>query len=228
MKKKILVVAAHPDDEVLGCGATVARKVKEGYEAYTLILGGCTTSGEGERGGSVPPARMKEIRSQADKANKVIGVKEVYRSDIPDNRFDKVALLDIVKVVEGHIKKIKPALIYTHFTGDMNVDHRMTARAVLTAARPVPGCSVEAIYLFEVLSSTEWGVPGDDAFRPDSFVDVSSFLEKKIEAMKAYATEINEPPHPRSLEGIRTLAGYRGGVVGKKYCEAFVTARSVE
>ena len=223
MKNRILIIAAHPDDEILGCGGTVSRLVKEGSEISVIILGQGMPSraqvkeGEEENG---YPALLKE---QSRQANRIIGVKDLYFYDLPDNQFDTVPLLVIVKIIEDLKKKLQPDIIFTHFSGDLNVDHRITYQAVLTAARPVPNESVKEIYSFEIISSTEWNFP--TSFQPDLFFDIEDTIGLKLEALKKYNEELNRFPHPRSLEGVELNARSWGMKTGIKYAEAFKVVR---
>ncbi|MDD5680705.1 MAG: PIG-L family deacetylase [Candidatus Omnitrophica bacterium] len=225
MKKRILIVAAHPDDEALGCGGTVARLIKEGHEAFTLILGEGITSRDRRRDVHRREADIKKLRGEAGRANKILGVKEVYFFDFPDNRFDTVALLDIVKAVEEVKRRIKPSIIFTHYEKDLNVDHQIVYKAVITAARPVKEESVKEIYSSEMPSSTEWSYPL--AFSPDIFFDISGTIHTKLNALKAYETELRKYPHPRSAEGVKLMAKTWGMKTGLGYAEAFKTVRSI-
>jgi LmbE family N-acetylglucosaminyl deacetylase len=227
MAKRILIVAAHPDDEILGCGGTAARLVKEGNDVYTVILGEGITSRDADA--SRQKDRREEIdrlRKEAHEANRMIGVKEVFTFDFPDNRFDSVPLLDIVKVIEKVKDKVKPAVLFTHYGEDLNIDHRLTFRAVLTASRPLPGETVKEIYSFEILSSTEWNYPL--SFSPDCFFDISGTIDIKTAAMEKYGCELREYPHPRSLKGIRLNAEQWGMKAGLPYAEAFKAVRLVK
>lgn len=218
--KTILIIAAHPDDEVLGCFGTVSRLIQEGYEAYTLILGeGKTSRGEGHK-------EIEILRKEIEKANKSIGIKKVFIESFPDNSFDSVPLLDIVKKIIEIKEKIKPDIIFTHYEKDLNIDHQITYKAVTTATRPMKEESVKEIYSFEILSSTEWNYPL--SFSPDIFWDISETLNSKIEAMKCYKSELREFPHPRSLKGIELNATYRGMQVGKKAVETFKSVRVIK
>ena len=223
--KKILIIAAHPDDEILGCGGTVARMVKEGCEAYTLILGEGITSRDEVRDRAKREGEISKLRKQIYKANEIIGVKDVFVYDFPDNRFDTVSLLDIVKVVEKVKKEIQPDIIFTHYEHDLNIDHQITYRAVITATRPMVYESVKTIYSFEVLSSTEWKYP--QGYSPNVFVDISDTLDLKIKAMTEYTSELCQYPHPRSVEGIKVKAQMRGMEVGCKFAEAFMLIRNL-
>lgn len=214
----ILVVAAHPDDEVLGCGGTIARLAKEGHDVFVLILGGGMTSR-----GEIEKEKIDQLRNDATEANKIIYVKKVYFCDFPDNKFDSVPLLDIVKAVEKLKNELRPDIIFTHHENDLNIDHKITYKAVITAARPMEGESVKEIYSFEVLSSTEWNYPL--SFSPDVFFDMSNTLDLKLKAMETYKTELREFPHPRSLEGIRLNSKHWGMKTGLKEAEAFKCVR---
>ncbi len=220
LMKKILIVAAHPDDEVLGCFGTVAKLIEQGYSAYTLILG------EGKRSrGEVDSSALDGLRQEALKANSTIGIQKLYLEDFPDNRFDSVALLDIVQTIEKVKEEVKPDIIFTHSRNDLNIDHQITYKAVITATRPMQKECVKEIYSFEILSSTEWNYPL--SFSPNIFWDVSDTIDKKIEAMRCYRSELREFPHPRSLEGIRLQAQLWGMKVGKEFVEAFECVRVV-
>lgn len=223
--KKILIVVAHHDDEILGCGGTVNKLVNEGNEAYTLILG------EGPYSRYTNEDRIKaekeslEKKKRAIKANSIIGVKEVFFKKFPDNRFDSVALLDIIKAIEEVKVKIMPSIIFTHYKGDLNVDHQLTYKATITASRPMKDESVKEIYSFPILSSTEWNFPL--SFSPDVFFDINETMERKLKAMQEYQSELRDFPHPRSLEGLKVSAKNWGMLVGLNYTEAFKLIRLI-
>jgi LmbE family N-acetylglucosaminyl deacetylase len=223
MSKTILIVAAHPDDEVLGCFGTVARLIKEGYEAYTLILGEGKTSRDEKRDIEEKLNEISLLNDEIKLANEIIGIKKVFVESFPDNRFDGVDLLDIIKVVSKVKEEVQPDIIFTHYEHDLNIDHQTTYKAVITSTRPMEDECVKEIYSFEILSSTEWNYPL--SFSPDTFFDISTTINKKIEAMKEYTSELCFYPHPRSLEGIELNAKYQGMRVGKKYVEAFKSIR---
>jgi LmbE family N-acetylglucosaminyl deacetylase len=223
---KILVVVAHPDDEVLGCGGTMARLALEGNDVYTLILGEGITSRDKKRMKVKRGGEIAELRKQARNANKILGVKKVYTFDFPDNRFDTVPLLDIIKTIEKSKEDIKPDIVFTHHYGDLNIDHQITFKAVMTAFRPTKDESVKEIYSFEIPSSTECNVPSSlTHFMPDYFVNINKSLEIKINALKEYETELRDFPHPRSLKAVEINAKYRGIMLGFKAAEAFKTVR---
>jgi len=223
--KKILIIAAHPDDEVLGCFGTVAKLVKEGYEAYTLILGEGKTSRDEQRVVENKKDEIKILNNEIQNANNIIGIKKIFVESFPDNRFDSVDLLDIVKIISKIKEEIRPDIIFTHYENDLNIDHQITYKAVLTATRPMKNESVKEIYSFEILSSTEWKYP--ISFSPDVFFDISNTINLKLDAMKEYNSELCIYPHPRSLEGIRLNTKYQGMRVGKEYVEAFKSVRVI-
>lgn len=224
----VLVIAAHPDDEILGVGATVAKHIKDGDVAYALILGEGQTSRTQTRE-KTDESVVSALHNDSLEAAKKIGYKEVFFEYFPDNRFDRCDLLDIVKSVEKYVSELKPDIIYTHHGGDLNVDHQYTYKAVMTGTRPVNGCCVKEIFCFETVSSTEWNFAyNGNAFSPDTFVDVEDTFDVKLEAMKCYKTELCEAPHPRSLENLEVCAKRWGSVVGRKYVEAFETMRVIK
>lgn len=223
--KRILTVAAHPDDEVLGCGGAMARHSAEGDEVYVAILGEGSTSRE-EKRESADMEMVAGLKRDARAAAAILGVKEVFFFGLPDNRFDTVPLLDVIKPIEKLIADLAPRIIYTHHGGDLNVDHQVTARSVLTATRPKPGIGVEEVLAFEVLSATEWGFGRiQHAFRPEVFINITGFLETKLKALSAYPTEVCEFPHPRSLEALRAAGLRWGSVAGFRAAEAFELVR---
>jgi LmbE family N-acetylglucosaminyl deacetylase len=229
MNKKIsvLVLAAHPDDEVLGCGGTIARLTKEGIPVSVAILGEGITSRYQTRS-SADPALLDDISRNAKKAAAVLGVTDVRLFRLPDNRFDTVPLLDIVKLVEQLLDEIQPALVLTQHGGDLNVDHTIVFKATLTATRPAPGSPVKEVLAYEVPSSTDWAFQtGQKVFSPNVFYDVSATLDVKMEAMKTYAGEIRSPPHPRSLDAVRENAFRWGHITGVRAAEAFESIREI-
>ncbi|OGO20352.1 MAG: GlcNAc-PI de-N-acetylase [Chloroflexi bacterium RBG_16_50_9] len=226
--KKVLVIAAHPDDEVLGCGGTIARHAQQGDEVDCLMLGEGITSRRSRRE-DVNTKELQQLKSDARQAARVLGIKKVFFKDFPDNRFDSVPLLDIVKAIEEVKGKGRPEIIYTHHHGDLNIDHEITFKAVLTACRPLPGETVKEIYSFEVPSSTEWHAgSAQNYFMPDVFVDVAATFPKKTEALKAYRTESREYPHPRSPRALEIIARRWGVAVGRELVEAFKLVRWVK
>lgn len=224
---KVLVVAAHPDDEILGCGATAARLVSEGHEVNFAILGEGLTSRQSERS-ATDSKYLDLLHQRAHAAAEKVGVKNLVLYKLPDNRLDSVPLLEVVKIVEQLVERFTPQAIYTHHGGDLNVDHEVIHRAVLTATRPVEGSPVREIYAFEVPSSTEWAFQRlNQPFRPNFFVEIASTLEKKIAAMQCYESEARKFPHPRSPEALRAIATRWGSVAGCAAAEAFELVRSI-
>ncbi len=225
----ILVIAAHPDDEVLGCGGTMARLAMEGNDVYTLILGEGVTSRDKKRDRINREKDLGELKNHIIEANKLLGVKKTYTFDFPDNRFDTVALLDIIKAIEEVKGDVSPDIMFTHHHGDLNVDHNITFRAALTACRPIKDESVKEVYSFEIPSSTEWNAPSSITyFMPDYFVDVSKGIEAKNNALKEYKSELRDFPHPRSLEALELNAKQWAIKVGLEVVEAFKTIRIIK
>jgi LmbE family N-acetylglucosaminyl deacetylase len=223
----ILVVAAHPDDEILGCGGTMARLALEGHDVRIAILAEGMSSRYARRE-EADQRQLGHLHANAQQAADKVGAKELVLCKLPDNRLDTVPLLEVVKVVEDLIVRFRPAVIYTHHPGDLNVDHGVVHRAVLTATRPTAGQCVREIYSFEVPSSTEWTFQQlGPSFRPNVFVDIATTLETKIAALACYETEARPFPHPRSAEALRAIATRWGSVAGLQAAEAFELIRSV-
>jgi LmbE family N-acetylglucosaminyl deacetylase len=224
----ILVIAAHPDDEVLGCGGTIARYAAGGHDVQIAILGEGISSRHTQRG-DAPQPELQKLQADARAAAAAMGARSVVFGGLPDNRFDQLALLDVVKQVEAWIAIARPDAIYTHHPGDLNVDHGVAFRAVLTATRPgASPVSVPDLYTFEVPSSTEWAFQRiAPAFRPNVFVDIADGLEQKIAAMQCYESERREAPHPRSPDVLRAAATRWGSVAGMAAAEAFELIRSL-
>lgn len=225
--ERILVVAAHPDDEILGMGGTMAKDIKDGDKVSVCILGEGITS-RYDRREEAKEEEIQQLENDSRRALEILGVKDVSYHRLPDNRFDSVDLLDIVKIIEKTLKQVKPEVIYTHHRGDLNIDHRITFDAVMTATRPQGNNRVRKILSFEVPSSTDWVDPSPErAFLPNVFVDISDTLDKKIEAIKTYQSEIRNFPHPRSIEAITITARKWGTKVGLNMVEAFVAIKEV-
>jgi len=221
MNKTILVIAAHPDDEALGCSGTLTRHAQEEDTVHLLFL----ADGETARSGV---ADIKKRNTAAQAAAEIMGAEPPILLGLPDNRLDSLPLLDVVQHLEIHIRGINPEIIYTHHGGDLNVDHRITHQAVLTACRPIPGGNVTAIYGFETLSSTEWASPETSpGFNPTRFVDISKQLDNKIAALKCYDDEMRPFPHSRSYAAAKHQAHLRGASVGVDAAEAFSVVREL-
>ncbi|MCM8774881.1 MAG: PIG-L family deacetylase [Candidatus Omnitrophica bacterium] len=229
MKRSILVVAAHPDDEILGCGATLARLAEEGHRVHILILGEGITSRDEKHHSNTVQRQLVRLHKGVGKAGKILGVVSTEVLNFPDNRFDTVPLLELVKAVARKKREVRPQMVLTHHAFDLNIDHQLTFKAALTACRPVPREIVQEVYSFEVPSSTEWqrAKPGL-IFCPTFYVEVKKrHLEKKIKALAVYASEMRPAPHPRSPRSIRSLAKWRGSNVGRSYAECFEVVRRV-
>lgn len=225
---KILVVAAHPDDEILGLGGTIRKYINRGYKAECFILGEGQTS-RNQNGGADLSSILKDLKADAGRSGEIIGYSKINFLDLPDNKFDTVALLNITKAIESYIADYQPDIVYTHHYGDLNIDHRITFEAVLTACRPVGDYTVKEIYCFETPSSTEWNFKyGEASFKPNVFIDIGDTMECKLKAMECYTSEIREYPHPRSLKALEIIAARWGTVVGTKYAEAFELIRKVD
>lgn len=218
MNKVALVVAAHPDDEVLGCGATVATLAFSGWEVHHLIL----TNGAD---GRYAPELVETLRDCANRAAKVLGVRSVTFEDFKNQGLENESLSKIAASIEAVIGEIKPSVVFTQSRADLNLDHQIVAEATVTATRPLPNTCVERVYSYEVVSSSEWTFDGQRMFQAQKFFDVGLQFEKKLEAMKCYHTELREFPHPRSLEHLRNQSRVWGAKVGFEYAEAFEIIR---
>lgn len=217
MTERILCVAAHPDDESLGCGGTLAKHVRAGDTVMVVTLA------DGASSRTALPATDVQRRRECLAALATLGVTQNAFGDWPDNRFDAVPLLKIVRDIEQSISLFQPSIVYTHWIGDLNVDHRVTHNAVNVACRPQPGCVVKKLYYFEVPCSTLWA----GGFSPNYYVDIGETMQIKLDACQAYASEMRPSPHPRSMMGIGNLAVYRGSAVGIPAAEAFVFGRGI-
>ena len=223
MNKTVLVIAAHPDDEALGCAGTILKHTNSGDPVHLLFL----ADGEGARG-SLDGLEARKLATIY--AARLMGITEenITFLNFPDNRMDSLQLLDVVQKVEPVISRISPQIIYTHHHGDLNIDHRITHQSVLTVCRPMPGNTIEAIYGFEVLSSTGWASSEmSHAFTPNRYVDISEYLEKKLETIACYQNEMRPYPHARSIKTVEYLAKLRGSSVGVEAAEAFSVIREI-
>ena len=224
----ILVIAAHPDDEVLGCGGAIAKHTQNGDQVHILILAEGATSRNLERDRQLFASEISALKTAAHKASKILNVDSLALHSFPDNRMDSCDLLDIIKVIEQAIDRYQPKIVYTHHAGDVNIDHQLIHRATVTACRPIPNQSVQTLLFFEIPSSTEWQTSGSALpFIPNWFVDISETLECKLKALEIYESEMRPYPHPRSLEAVEYLARWRGATIGVKAAEAFMLGRNL-
>jgi LmbE family N-acetylglucosaminyl deacetylase len=229
--KNIMIVVAHPDDELLGLGASMHKLIKEdNINTHVIILGEGITSRSDTRDTSKWNAVLDIHRNNIKIAQAAIGYHSVSIYDLPDNRFDTIALLDIIKIIEKEKKAFNPDVIFTHHGGDVNIDHQRTFEAVITAVRPMEHERVKTIITFETPSGTEWRAASDPRyFLPNLFVSVSEEdLEAKIKGMESYEFEKRNYPHPRSPEALKIQAQRWGVAVGKQYVEAFQLIRSID
>ena len=218
----ILVIAAHPDDEVLGCGGYLALSAARGRSVNVLILA------DGESSRSTSDGCNLNRRTAAQNAAYALGIADVTLLNLPDNRLDSLPLLDIVQLIEKRIREVNPTTVLTHHHGDVNIDHRIAHEATLAACRPMSGNVVNELLFFEIPSSTEWRPAlAGSGFAPTVFVDISSVLLQKNAALLAYAGELRHSPHPRSIESIDALAVWRGATAGLHKAEAFALGRAI-
>ncbi|AXY67722.1 PIG-L family deacetylase [Thermosynechococcus sichuanensis E542] len=229
----IFVVAAYPDDEILGCGGTMALHSARGDKVTVLIMAEGITSRLQVRDVVSCRENLTKLQQTAIEANKVVGVSDVRFAGLPDNRMDSVDLLDVVKIIEKVMDDIQPEIIYTHHHADLNIDHQITHQAVMTAARPLPNSPIKEVLFFEVPSATGWNTPiSGNAFIPQYYVDISqnindfyTALDLKIKALEVYSNEMRSYPHARSIESIKALADFRGSSVGFLHSESFQVGR---
>jgi LmbE family N-acetylglucosaminyl deacetylase len=222
----VLVIAAHPDDEVLGCGGAIARHAAAGDAVSILILANGLTS----RAGFDPVKEAGQLQlhhERARRAGALLGAREVILAGLPDQKMDTIPLLEITQRIEQEIARVVPEVVFTHHGGDLNLDHVITFRATLTATRPMAGRPVKRLYSYEVGSSTEWSFQQFAPFHPTTFVDITPHLETKIAAMQVYESEARAFPHPRSPEALRAQAQFRGVAAGMAAAEAFACVREL-
>jgi LmbE family N-acetylglucosaminyl deacetylase len=216
----VLVVAAHPDDELLGAGGTVAGHAANGDHVKLAVM----CEGVSLR---YNPEWDAQVRRQACEAARILGVSDLVMGNLPDQRLETIPLQEVATKVEQLIEECQPQVIYTHFAGDINRDHQVLAEAVLVAARPYSSPSVKEVLMFETPSSTEWSSPSlTTPFQPNVYVDIEKSLQKKIDAFSRYTAEVRPFPHPRSPEALGDRARYWGSLVNRKAAEAFVLVRS--
>ena len=217
----VLVVAAQPDDEILGLGGTLSRHAAAGDDVTVLLLA--------DHGSArYDDDRIREVRRAARAAADILGVGEVRFGELEDQKLDARPILEVTQRVEAVLREVQPEVIYTHHRGDINRDHAVVHEATLTAARPYSAPGVRRIVCYATPSATEWAGPyPESSFLPNLYVDISEYLETKLRAMGEYPTELRDPPHPRSLEALRSHAAYWGSVIGVAAAEPFVIVREI-
>lgn len=210
----VLIFAPHNDDEVLGAGGTICKLADEGHNVIVCEV----TSGP----------KYKMMQEEAGRAHRCLGVNQSIFLNLPFVRLKSIETVEINKSISDVVNKIKPEMVFVPFIGDMHIDHREVTESVLVAVRPVNNSTVKTIYMYETLSETGWNIPNSErSFMPDTWFDISVYLNKKLDAMKCYESQIKEYPNPRSIEGIKALSMYRGSTVGVEYAECFMTVRNI-
>ncbi len=218
----ILVIATHPDDEVLGCGGVIARHASRGDRVDVLVV----TRGAPDQ---FSDSQVKELRKELESAHSILGVAAVHFLDFPAPKLDLVPAHELADAIGAQIGSIQPSVAYLPHRGDLHSDHRSAFGAALVAARPIGNCIVRKLLSYETLSETEWAAPvAEDAFLPSVFIDITAYLDKKKKAMAAYRSQLKEFPHPRSLQAVESLARLRGSTVGVQAAEAFQLIREIE
>ena len=214
---RVVVIAPHNDDEILGVGGTMAKLVKQGHEVIVCEV----------TAGNLDDEMVQRIKREARASHELMGVKTHFM-DLPVVGLREMTTKELNKSFQSHLLDLKPDVVFLPHKGDMHIDHRMTVEAAMVALRPVTFPNLKGIYAYETLSETEWNTPSvDNAFIPTMFVDITDEIEIKLDAMQCYASQLCEYPHPRSLEALRALAMHRGGMVCKKYAEAFIVLREI-
>ncbi len=223
-KMKVLVIAPHPDDEVLGCGGTIKKYASSGNDVYLCVVTKPYMPDWTEQ-------YIKEKQEHIAKSNKILGIKETFFLDLPTVKLDTIEQKKLNDLISSCVERVKPEVLFIPFKGDINKDHQLVSEASLVAARPKPGSSIKKVLAYEVLSETEWGMANansiEKVFLPNYYEDIEKYMEDKKKAMASYESEVKEYPHPRSLEGLEILAKKRGMEVGLKYAEAFMVLREI-
>ena len=216
MNERVLIIAAHPDDELLGSGGTIKKLINNGYHVITVII----AKGRKEE--------EQNMKLNVIKANQHLGVEETIFLEYPNLLLETFPLHVITKEIESLVAKHKPAIIFTHHYGDINMDHQILFQAVLTAVRPLPGNKAIELLCFETVSSSEWSQQTNDkSFKPNYYVDITDTIDQKLEALQFYDVEMRPFPHPRSYKGVKHLAQVRGMTIGVENAEAFEIIRRI-
>jgi N-acetylglucosamine malate deacetylase 1 len=222
MDNNVLIVAPHPDDEVLGCGGTIKKLTSAGVSVYVLVV----TRGKKEL---YSDERIENVRSEASEAHKILGVAETRFFDYPAPDLDMISLADLSRSISAVIQEYNVDTIYLPHLGDIHHDHKIVFNAGLVAARPTGSIKVRRIYAYETLSETEWAAPiGSEVFIPTRFVDINTVFQYKLQAIQCYKSQVRDFPNPRSLKAIEALAVLRGSMSGLMLAEAFMTIRTID
>jgi LmbE family N-acetylglucosaminyl deacetylase len=218
---KILILAPHPDDEVLGCGGTILKHTSRGDDAHLCIATRAYPP-------LWPEDELKTRKEEVLTVSKILGIGKTHFLDFPTAKLDTIPQKELVDTINHIINDVKPEVVYIPHKGDVNKDHRLIFEAASVAVRPKPGSEIKKVLAYETLSETEWSAPfPENAFCPQLFVDISETLEVKLKAMQGYRSELKEFPHPRSLEAISALARIRGTSIGVEAAEAFMIVREI-
>ena len=219
--QSILVIAAHPDDEVLGVGGTIARYAQLGANIHVALMSEGITARYGKE-------MISQHKQSALNASRKLGVKKIFFEGLPDERLDQIPFIEVIKPIEKRVAEIEPEIVFTHHRGDSNTDHQIVFKATISATRTLSKSSIKKVLCYEVPSSTEQAPPFPEyAFIPNVFVDISDTLHMKLAAMRAYRSEVKDYPHPRSIDALTFHAKYRGVKIGSKAAEAFELVREV-
>lgn len=211
---KVLVFAPHNDDEVLGVGGTIAKYASQGHEVYVCEV----TSGK----------NIDRLKNEALEAHSILGVKDTIFLNLPTVGLADIPTKELNEAMHDTVDKIKPDIAFIPHKGDMHLDHKMVAESAMVALRPVNSPQLKAIYSYETLSETEWNIPSpDNLFVPNVWVDITDTIDKKLEAMKCYQSQLYDFPHPRSLEAIEALSKLRGSTICVNNAESFMLIRSI-
>ncbi|WP_043262833.1 PIG-L deacetylase family protein [Streptomyces sp. CT34] len=218
---RVMAVVAHPDDEVIGPGGTLAKHVRAGDDVHVLILaeGKTSRADDPDPAGSLAASGDETVASMAE-----LGITRWTRLDLRDNQLDSYPLLELAQQVSAVVDEFAPEVVYTHHPGDLNIDHELTARACMIACRPHVS-AVRWLFAFATLSATDAGYAGRPPFEPSVHVDVTDTLETKLAAMRRYSSELRDFPHPRSLQAMRSQAELFGAAAGGAAAEAFSVIR---
>lgn len=217
----VLVLAAHPDDEILGAGGALARHARAGDEVHAMVISDGAASRYGD-------GMVEELQEQARRASAEIGFASLRLEALPDQRLETLPLIELTQRLEAVIDELRPDIVYTHFPEDVNNDHRVVARAAWTACRPYRAPFVRRFLVFDTASSTEWAWPlTGSAFSPNNYVDITETLDVKMRAIACYKSELREYPHPRSERALRERAAFWGSHIGRAAAEPFILLREI-